>query len=248
MNLNGNPLHFLPWEIRTLVRGNEPEHESYTNHLSGKGFHAQPSQMTLGPLAAEAYKRHIPSQDDLDRQWRPGLHTIARTPAALFEVDGSLHRSSPIPAPSQLTAEEVLGLLDILLAPSQIPNCLGGQRRIPSLFAQALAKCAASPAIQELPLYLPEETPATITRALEIARRVVDLEGPQGRICSVCGSRFVISRAEWVEFACHDVLSEGIPISGEENVLYYANTYPLLRRACSWVCAADAENDGKMYA
>ncbi|KAL9057599.1 MAG: hypothetical protein Q9162_002214 [Coniocarpon cinnabarinum] len=187
LNLSGNPLHSLPFEILPLINKNSsPLHRSVP-HPSLK-LHATGYFTTFGPFVQDPRHQVLQTaKADTRIPERTEFMTIfGRTPPALFEADGTLARCSPIPAPSQLCSKEAIAShTDALLAsmqPGSAPPAV--EPRPPSLFDLALTKAVSVLPPAEIQSLLPSDLSPNITAALERATRVIELEGPAGRVCS----------------------------------------------------------------
>lgn len=186
---------------------------------------------------------------------------LASAPTAFFELEGSLARASSA-APSTLPTNcaALRPLSRYAPRPSQQHIREPSQSRVPSLFELALRSCAASPEFHAINDYLPDEIPPTVLEALDHTRKVLDQEGPVLRPCSVCSRRYIIARAERIEywhlpkrtsFSFHEYR----PFETEKDFFpwgtigqtsgIYADDFvlPYLRRFCSWACASYVQDD-----
>lgn len=215
-NVAGNQLRWLPWELVGLVaRG------------TLQSLYAKPN-----PLITHTglKRRHngVP--------WEEPLRIVyyGSTTAAFFELDGKLCKDSQ-PAPS-LYNGEVLDTCSTGVRPPLRHQAAGSTQ---SLFDIALQACIDSPALADLGSYLPDETPNSVRQAVSLAQKVSE-EG--GRQCSVCHRRYVIARAEWIEYwFCVEHMNDMEFSSFYKEPSNTLCTLPFLRRVCSWDCAAKAK-------
>ncbi|KAK5173331.1 uncharacterized protein LTR77_002012 [Saxophila tyrrhenica] len=100
---------------------------------------------------------------------------------------------------------------------------------VPSLFEMSLRSMQANYDLQN-PSEYPSNLSLSVTSALQqaagAARRGNDC-------CSTCGRRYVIARAEWMEFWFN-----GFP---SQECLTRDTVLPFSRRACSWACATPSQ-------
>jgi len=161
--------------------------------------------------------------------WKRDPIYICSSAISWIMSDGSLSNPRAKLPSSSLRDDRILpGLLT-----SNHPSSPPGDRsdRVPSLTEAAL-RCLSNlprPQIETIPALFPEDTPHHVTGAVQT---LLDMEDPAGKICSVCARKYVIERAEWVEYWHY------VPDSMycSHDLLFL----PFLRRACSWGCALDA--------
>jgi len=189
LNVAGNQLRWLPWELLNLVDG------KLVNLSIGPN-----------PLLQEFQQGDTPPSSrwrgtrESESPWKTVY--VASTPRTFFNLDGSVARTG-----------------------EQVPTTTASAT--PSLFELAIQTCSDTIPMAELHKYLPEDTPAAVDRAFDFARAAA---GERGRACSVCKRRFIVPRAEWIEYWRFKTPS----LSFEHS------THPFLRRSCSWKCAEPA--------
>ncbi|KAF2499150.1 hypothetical protein BU16DRAFT_614615 [Lophium mytilinum] len=183
-------------------------------------------EQTLAIHKAQQDSYHAETAEALDAWKDIRFRFIAATPPALFHADGRHLKPSP-PPPSLLpldctflpaTVHTVkVGAVGKPLWPEfRAPDC----SRVPSLLELALRKALEVVGEEEVAGLAPG-----IERAVGGAARARKEGGEVWRACSVCGGRFVVPRAEWVEYYRIDEF---------EDVT--AGVFPFLRRACSFGC------------
>ncbi|KAF2456736.1 hypothetical protein BDY21DRAFT_42128 [Lineolata rhizophorae] len=147
---------------------------------------------------------------------------MASTPPALLKSDGSPIQGSATP-PSRVQERVIpAGNPDIEFA-----HAGHLESRVPSLFELCLRTCASASLSTQLQELLPPGCPSQIVSGLDEATKA-----REGRLCSVCRSKYVIARAEWIQYWHHDPDS----LTWTPGSLFL----PFLRRACSPKCAAEA--------
>ena len=142
---------------------------------------------------------------------------------AYLDINGRPCRDSP-PAPSTAA----------FYKPGPLSKNLELNRRsqtantnhIPSLLEVALRTCSDSSLTDQLLLDIPEDGPHSLHQLINFARLARDAGGTN---CSVCKRKYIVPRAEWIEWWA----------------VWFATPplLPLLRRACSWGCAATVERE-----
>lgn len=153
------------------------------------------------------------------RDAREQLIFIAPSRILYMDSDGSVMRPQLVAGTSGENAWEAP-----VLEP-QHPPATEASTRAPSLFELALRSAQLNYDLRDVTTTLPSTTPPTISRALEQAARGVEYGN---ECCSTCNKRFVIPRAEWLEYWFHG--HDYYDLS-EERIL------PFKRKACSWACA-----------
>ena len=172
------------------------------------------------PLSADS---STPNRLDTKVQERGTPAYLVTSQIAYLDINGRPCRNSP-PAPSAAPFHKPgppSSNLD-----SNCRSWTGNMNHTPSLLEVALRACSASSVIDQLSLDIPEDSPPSLYQLLNCARVARDAGGTK---CSVCKRKYIVPRAEWIEwwavwFATSAVL-------------------PLLRRACSWGCAATVERE-----
>ncbi|MCJ1248689.1 hypothetical protein MMC30_005907 [Trapelia coarctata] len=203
INLSGNSLHYLPWELLDLVRSGK---------LKNLYLHPNPFFAPVVDSAERATLPEMPPAASCD-----GFILYAITPIAFLDITGRACANSP-PAPS--TTEYHRPWTDNRLA-AHTHEWTTNSSQAPSLFELALRACANSSSSAQLPELLPDDPPPSVPKWLKEASLV---KGAGGTLCSVCKRRYVVPRAEWIEWW--------------QGVYSITAALPLLRRACSWGCAS----------
>ena len=202
LNVGGNLLQWLPWEILQLI-----QHNLRIACLHPNSF-IEPVPST--PSSIDSAKQKL--------RWATGLpRTIAATAIAYLDITGTPVRGSP-PAPSSLTdycPSAVATDGELISKPWHQPG-----NHIPSLLEVALRGCSESSMLEQLPLYLMEDSPQSLSHLLQHAWKV---KSAGGKLCSVCGKSYIIPRTEWIEW--RSSLSQ-----------HCKDPVPLIRQGCSWAC------------
>ncbi|GAB7366569.1 hypothetical protein MBLNU230_g8555t1 [Neophaeotheca triangularis] len=145
---------------------------------------------------------------------------LASSAIQYFNPDGSAYR------PSNASQSPAAPSLEPILTPTQTtaPQPPSTHSNAPSLFSLSLAHLQANRDLSVLPADLP--TP--ITTALEKAH-ASNVSGFGNEKCSSCWRRFVIPRAEWVEYWAVNAVPKA-PLKASDVL-------PFRRRVCRWGCA-----------
>lgn len=202
LNVGGNLLPWLPWEILQLTQ----------NNLKVACLHPNPF---IEPVPGNPSSINPAKQRS---RWATGPpRTIATTGIAYLDITGTPVRGSP-PAPSSL-ADYCPSTVATDGEPFGKPWNQPGNH-IPSLLEVALRGCSESSMLEQLPLYLTEDSPQSLSHMLQHAWKV---KSAGGKLCSVCGKSYIIPRTEWIEW--RSSLSQ-----------YCRDPVPLIRKGCSWAC------------
>lgn len=229
LNVAGNQIQWLPWDLLDLIsRYCVVRLTTSPNPLwswcSETSTPRKPSsvQKLMKDRVLACRQRQVPDSDGSGDEQIPRIIPIYGASSAIryFDSDGvparSL-RSYNRQGPSQFEPN----FEPILPAPASPPQPTSAA---PSLFELSLRMCRRSPYITQLPQLLPDDAPPPVVATLQdvLKSKEEDREMPR---CTVCGTEYVIRRAEWMEYwHCGDS-------AGNMSFL------PFLRHACSWRCA-----------
>ena len=258
LNLACNRLRYLPWELLSLISGNNEirsgpirnftvspnpffravgvkTRSEFTSILNQRKLDLNYFEEQMASAESqEAYRDAAWSKKlyqyyyDI-RKTAPqpfswdGVHALhmSSTPVVYLDVDGS-PMDTQFPLPSTFSGSFLF------------TNSLDGSKEyrggtfVPSLFELSTSLAKKVPGLHTL---LPDNTPAPIFRALDLAKAVKEEEGD--RICSVCKRSYVIPRTEWVEFWHRIPVNPRHPeLLTDMDELFL----PFLRRGCSWRC------------
>jgi len=179
-------------------------------------------------------KRKAESSDEIPFSWHDVQPLyMSSTPVIYLDIDGSPLSSNCFPLVSRIPYTDDSLLFTNPFDDSQESSQSVQGTWVPSLFELSTSMAKKALFLSELHTLLPENTPAPIFRALDLAKAVKEEEGE--RVCSICKRSYVIPRTEWVEF-WHKIpvnlrSSEFLTdISMDELFL------PFLRHGCSWRC------------
>lgn len=179
LNVGGNLLQWLPWEILQLT-----QHNLKIACLHPNPF-MEPVPSTYSSINSAKQKQ----------RWDTGPpRTIATTGIAYLDITGTPVRGSP-PAPSSLSNyyPSVVATDGKLISnPWPQPG-----NHIPSLLEVSLRGCSESSMLEQLPLYFTEDSPLSLSHILQHAWKV---KSAGGQLCSVCGKAYIIPRTEWIEW------------------------------------------------
>ena len=179
LNLSGNNLHYLPWELLNLFRYGK---------LKNAYLYPNPFFVPiLDPAQCWAILQKSPVAS-ID-----GFICYATTPIAYLDITGRACTNSP-PAPSTRDYQK-LWTGDRSMAGNF--EWTIHSNRTPSLFELALRACANSPSSAQLPGLLPDNSPPDVPKWLKEASLVKEADGT---LCSVCERQYVVPRAEWIEW------------------------------------------------
>ena len=218
------------WE-RKLDFGNHFEEQMRTAATQEEYRNAAWSQK-LHQYYHDLRKLKAESSDKVPFSWHDVQPLyMSSTPVIYLDINGSPLSSNGFPLVSQIPHTD-----NSLLFTNHLDSVQSSQSQgtcVPSLFELSTSMAKKVVFLSELHTLLPENTPASIFRALDLAKTVREEEGE--RICSVCKRSYIIPRTEWVEFwhklpanlRSSEVLTD---ISMDELFL------PFLRRGCSWRC------------
>ena len=152
---------------------------------------------------------------------------LASSAVKFFDVNGFLCRNI-YSTNTSLDDHQFAAVVDPLASrpsPTDTSGC-------PSLFEFALRSIQANFTIQETS-DIPEGLSKSVTAALQQAARGVEHGNER---CAVCGTSFILARAEWMEYWFN-----GFP---SQKHLTSETVLPFLRRACSWTCACQPNDLG----
>jgi len=238
LNLAGNRLSYLPWELLQLVQSNlkrlyvypnpfieadvpfpEPTNEDEQEQLAAGFFPGGFDVIKSDPRDPTGENEIVSPK----RRWKPSC--LGK---------GSVVYLSSFGQPMRNTSGGFIGNCTSIEqaqpgATSSIqPVNLSSATQVPSLLELALQRCSDSPSLAQLSDFLPSDTSPDVFQLVETAKQVKD---SGGKTCSVCGRKFVVARAEWIEW--WDCLPPSDP---EKPSLIGRNISPLLRQGCSWRC------------
>ena len=142
-----------------------------------------------------------------------------------FDVDSSPLRLGGVGKASNDEHEVYRAVVDPLIHAQPLHE----RRSVPSLFEIALRHTQATFNLQDSD-ELPDDLPESITDALRLAAKGAEVGN---EVCSECGTKFIIARAEWMEYWFN-----GFP---SQECLTRETILPFMRRACSWACARPSE-------
>ncbi|KAF2485797.1 hypothetical protein BDY17DRAFT_309096 [Neohortaea acidophila] len=154
---------------------------------------------------------------------------VASSAVRFFDVDGSLHRTANHAQVETHDADELFAAtVDPLENAPPKPSSA-----LPSLYELALRSLQSTFTTQDF-TNLYAQLPANMTSTLRKAFEATPSSGGGGNeACAVCGSRYIVPRAEWIEYWFH-----GYPA---QEYLTPETVLPFLRRVCSWRCAVPSE-------
>ena len=173
VNLGGNQLKWLPWEINYLINQN----------LTGCILHPNP------------YTRPFPSLSpfpDSSFPKVPDFHHCASTQVAFLDITGSSIRGYP-PAPTSMPEHWANSA-------NHGGNARPPEEErsnIPSLMELSMRACYKDAELSRFPFLLPDDSPLHLRNLLQAAWK---LREAGGKKCSVCNKDFVIPRTEWIEW------------------------------------------------
>lgn len=246
LNLAGNQLPFLPFELLDLV----------CNKLVQLSLSPNPFVRPLPPPTSTMLNRvRMPSSADgclrevlrlrsrcshldraepswealLDRLYASRLSDaqkgvkskttyVGSSSTSFFEIDGSVVRS-----PFRSFAMPSEPDYSVSFARPSPPSTI--RSAAPSLFELSARACARSQYVGQLDELLPEDASPPVTNAIDRVKQSKEV-GMQR--CSVCSKQFLVPRAQWVEY--YYIGTGGETCSSSELL------QPFVRRACSWVC------------
>ncbi|KAK5011792.1 hypothetical protein LTR28_003607 [Elasticomyces elasticus] len=171
-------------------------------------------------------------KERLLEQWHRAPIYLASSAPVLYDFDGTLVRSSvpstdtPDFAPCSFSDQPPCstdGPSSSSVGTSSTPPT-----RVPSLFELALRHCrriASASSPSSILALLPPDAPDAAVEGLKSAIGSREREAPR---CAVCGTRYVLKKAEWIEY--WHCLSDGETFNVRDLCL------PFLRRSCSWGC------------
>ncbi|OJD35040.1 leucine rich repeat domain protein [Diplodia corticola] len=161
--------------------------------------------------------------------WKQEPVFLASTSVARMEFDGRLQSGSP-QKPSS-TSYHVTSFPVPFVGHTPADDIPASSSRVPSLLELSLRSASrAVPNADLLRDLLPHDTPDPVLRALDDAIKAQQNGGQQ---CSVCNKKYIIPRAEWIEYWHY--VPDSLFCSGDDAFL------PFLRRACSLGCAASVK-------
>lgn len=244
LNVAGNQLPFLPFELLALVE----------NKLVQLSLSPNPFVQPL-PLPNSTMLRNVPSKVDdclrelqrlrarcpsidktqpshealLHRLYASRLHTaskglkststyVASSSTSFFEIDGSVVR----PRFRAFTAHARPDYSASFSSPSP-PSSV--RSAAPSLFELSARACARSQYVGQLSTLLPEDASPPVNTAIG---KVMESKEIGMQHCSVCNKQFLVPRAQWVDYY---YVGPGSEMCSPSELFR-----PFVRRACSWVC------------
>ncbi|KAI9833315.1 MAG: hypothetical protein M1819_003710 [Sarea resinae] len=212
LNVSGNQLTELPsgfgrFDIRLNVSSNQLR---WLSHDMKMKMNNDMSKMTLAsnPFLAPLPSSQSDLQGSTSEHALPVQHNkdnapafVASTQVAFLNVDGSRHRSSPIP-PSWIVGHclETQREDHEASLPDEPPS------QAPSLLELTLRGCSRSSNLHQLPDLLGPEAPLSVIRHLQ---RTAAIKEAGGQSCAACGKSFEIPRTEWIEW--YDYASQDDP-------------------------------------
>jgi hypothetical protein len=255
LNVAGNQLPFLPFELLALVE----------NKLVQLSLSPNPFVQPL-PLPASTMLRNVPSKvndclrelqrlrkhcPDLDmtepsyeallhRLYASRLYTasrgtrttstyVASSSPSFFEIDGSVVR----PRFRAYTAWSTPDYSASFQRPSP-PSTV--RSAAPSLFELSARACARSQYVGQLSTLLPEDASPPVNTAIS---KVIESREVGMQHCSVCSRQFLVPRAQWVDYY-H--VGHGSEMCSQSEMFR-----PFVRRSCSWVCVGRLNEQRERY-
>lgn len=244
LNVAGNQLPFLPFELLALVE----------NKLVQLSLSPNPFVQPL-PLPTSTMLRNVPSKIDdclrelhrlrarfpememgkpshenlLYRLYASRLYTasegpkskstyVASSSTTFFEIDGSVVRPR-FRAYTAYSAPDYSASFERPSPPSSVRSAA------PSLFELSARACARSQYVGQLSALLPEDASPPVNTAIS---KVMESKELGMQHCSVCNKQFLVPRAQWVDYYYVG--------SGSEMCSPSELFRPFVRKACSWVC------------
>ncbi|THW42586.1 hypothetical protein D6D21_05796 [Aureobasidium pullulans] len=244
LNIAGNQLPFLPFELLALVE----------NKLVQLSLGPNPFVQPLPP-STSTVPRNVPSKlesclhelrrlrsrcptidstepshealldrfyaarlYDASRELSPKTTYVASSSTSFFEIDGQVVRS-PFRSYASYSEPTYSASFKRPSPPSAIRSAA------PSLFELSARACARSQYVGQLDSLLPEDVSPPVTKAIDKVKESKEI-GMQH--CSVCNKQFLVPRAQWVEYYYVG--------PGNEKCSPKELFRPFLRRSCSWVC------------
>ncbi|KAG9622337.1 hypothetical protein KCV04_g13325, partial [Aureobasidium melanogenum] len=255
LNVAGNQLSFLPFELLALVE----------NKLVQLSLSPNPFVQPL-PLPTSTMLRNVPSKPDdclrelhrlrvrcpdidmrvsshealLHRLYASRLYTASQGPKSkstyvasssttFFEIDGSVVR----PRFRAYTAYSTPDYSASFERPSP-PSSL--QSAAPSLFELSARACARSQYVGQLSALLPEDASPPVNTAIS---KVIESKQLGMQHCSVCNKQFLVPRAQWVDYY---YVGPGSEMCSPSELFR-----PFLRKSCSWVCVSRLTEQREKY-
>ncbi|KAK3677813.1 hypothetical protein LTR78_002663 [Recurvomyces mirabilis] len=216
-----------PDDAASAVDDVESLRERSTNHKGLPLREVLETRLRLGRLlveqqcqtTAEVMKRSL--SDD-------SLIYLASSAIRFFNVDGTQSRQT---GAARVQPKDWSATVTPL---ANAPD-LSGSNKAPSLFELALRSIQSTNDISE---FLPGHgshghdygLSSSIMAAL--SRAAVNTATHGNDTCSTCRKRYIVARAEWLEYWSHG--SHAKPLAPD-------STLPFLRKACSWACAVPTE-------
>ncbi|KAH0021389.1 hypothetical protein KCU78_g6148, partial [Aureobasidium melanogenum] len=255
LNVAGNQLSFLPFELLALVE----------NKLVQLSLSPNPFVQPL-PLPTSTMLRNVPSKTDdclrelhrlrvrcpdidmrvpshealLHRLYASRLYTasegpkskstyVASSSTTFFEIDGSVVR----PRFRAYTAYSTPDYSASFERPSP-PSSL--RSAAPSLFELSARACARSQYVGQLSALLPEDASPPVNTAIS---KVIESKQLGMQHCSVCNKQFLVPRAQWVDYY---YVGPGSEMCSPSELFR-----PFLRKSCSWVCVGRLTEQREKY-
>ncbi|EMC91224.1 hypothetical protein BAUCODRAFT_318890 [Baudoinia panamericana UAMH 10762] len=199
----------------TIAKIRQKLHEQGLMNLRGE----LELRLKLGRMLRMQYLQDASRSSAEVRVCREELIYLASSSIRYFGVDGTPLRRCGEDWTASLTP------------PAYAPTAFGCDT-MPSLLELGLRRLQAKYDLPHLLSILPDlNVSPTLASAIQ---RATDNAGAYGNeTCTTCGHKYVVARAEWVEWWFNGYPSQ--PELSAETVL------PFLRRACSWGCARVTE-------
>ena len=172
LNLGGNKLRWLPWEILLLSQ----------HKLANIYVHPNPFVQPIPRIKYNLFSRV--------RSW-PRRRPWAASKVAYLDISGTPCRGSPA-APSsqrQYPVSRDRTSQNTFEPWKETPN------QTPSLLELALRSCSTSTTPKDLPSLLPGDS-----TVLDLLKQALAVKDAGGRACTICGRSFIIARTEWLEW------------------------------------------------
>ncbi|KAF2842758.1 hypothetical protein M501DRAFT_1012156 [Patellaria atrata CBS 101060] len=232
VDLHGTIVKNGYWNIPTTISETEEAIETLEQELSesDSSQHSLQIAWMLKLLRTFLYRMNraikIPGADIAKTIWKSDPVYLGSSSLAFKGFDGVLDPLSP-PWPSSFPAE-VTKVPAARMSEDVLHERLKTSSCVPSLFEISLRECAKHDL--NLVTRYAAEASAPVQRALQGASTI---KSSGGRICSICGSSYVLARAEWVEYWHY--VPEFLTCRPEELFI------PFVRQACSLACAKEHE-------
>ena len=221
LNVSGNNLHYLPYEIIDLV--------SRPNFRDIR-CHPNPFFIPVFPSLGHS--------QDCDNLRRNDEYLVAVTPTAYLDINGNPYRGS-IPAPSS-TDTYIL---------TKSPRFRPPQSELtttPSLLESALRSISTVPNLNQFISYASKYGPASLSQVLQRAWTTRQTGGVR---CTVCRKEYIVPRTEWIEWWKNVFPRSGHPVPLLRRGCSWACTsnpdqdgdVEAYRRICGWKIGDEAD-------